>query len=462
MAQLIAGLDFSNCALGPIENWPGCLKAAVNLALPADAQIVIFAGKDYIALYNDAYAPTIGDKHPHALGRPASEGWAELWQDLGPLLERVRTTGETVSAKDRPFEIDRHGFIEKVHFDISYSPIQDELGHVHAVLCIVSETTERVEALKAERRLAAIVSSSSDAILGMDLDQRVTDWNRGAETLYGYRKEEILGQPVTVLVPSDRPDEEDVIMAQIMNGEQIETHETQRLRRDGTLIDVSLTVSPIHDTDGKVIGASKIARDITDRKKSERLQQILVGELHHRVKNVLATVQVIANQSFGSADPERYRAFSDRLRALSQAHSLLTQQSWEGATLHSVVAGVSKAFGRERFSFDGPELRLPPRSVVTLSMALHELATNAAKYGALSTPPGEISIRWVHCPERENFRMIWEERGGPRVSVPAKRGFGSLLIKDALAAELNGEVELTYEETGVVCIVRAPIDASWD
>ena len=150
MHGLIERHDWSRSPLGPPAGWPQSLRTTVGLMLPAMAQIVLFWGPDYCALYNDAYAPTIGDKHPRALGRPASEGWAELWDDLGPLLGSVRETKETVFAKDRPFHIERHGYPETVYFDISYSPVPDESGGVGGVLCIVSETTERVES---ERRM---------------------------------------------------------------------------------------------------------------------------------------------------------------------------------------------------------------------------------------------------------------------------------------------------------------------
>ena len=146
MGSLIRALDWSGTSLGPIAAWPAHLKATVGLILPAQAQIVLFWGPEFVALYNDAYAPTIGDKHPRALGRPARENWAELWSDLEPLLRRVLTTGETVSAKDRPFYIERHGYPETVYFDISYSPVHDEAGKVDGVLCIVDETTQRVAA----------------------------------------------------------------------------------------------------------------------------------------------------------------------------------------------------------------------------------------------------------------------------------------------------------------------------
>jgi PAS domain S-box-containing protein len=150
MHALIAARDWSDSPLGAPATWPQSLRTTVGLILPAMAQIVLFWGPEFVALYNDAYAPTIGDKHPRALGRPARENWAELWDDLGPLLARVRETGETVSAKDRPFYIERHGYPETVYFDISYSPVPDEQGGVGGVLCIVSETTERVES---ERRM---------------------------------------------------------------------------------------------------------------------------------------------------------------------------------------------------------------------------------------------------------------------------------------------------------------------
>jgi PAS domain S-box-containing protein len=144
MAQRIGRHRWAATDLGPIDTWPPSLRTVINLMLASQAQIVLFWGRELLAFYNDAYAPTIGRKHPHVLGRPASEGWAELWDDLGPLLHSVLETGQTVAATDRPFRIDRQGFMETVHFDISYSLVRDEHGRPGGVLCIVSETTQRV------------------------------------------------------------------------------------------------------------------------------------------------------------------------------------------------------------------------------------------------------------------------------------------------------------------------------
>jgi two-component sensor histidine kinase len=153
MGALIRALDWSKTGLGPTSAWPAHLKATVNLMLPAQAQIVLFWGPDFVAVYNDAYAPTIGDKHPKALGRPARENWEELWDDLEPLLRGVLETGETVFAKNRPFYIERYGYPENVYFDISYSPVRNEAGSIDGVLCIVSETTEQVVARERQQLL---------------------------------------------------------------------------------------------------------------------------------------------------------------------------------------------------------------------------------------------------------------------------------------------------------------------
>src|SRR5689334_9139449 len=180
MGALIRALDWSKTSLGPISAWSAHLKATISLMLPAQAQIVLFWGPDFVALYNDAYAPSIGEKHPRALGRPAQESWTELWDDLEPLLRRVLETGETVFAKDRPFYIERHGYPEDVYFDISYSPVHDETGGVAGVLCIVGETTERVvtqrELAKTQERLNQALTASG--MVG------TFDWHVQTDTFY--------------------------------------------------------------------------------------------------------------------------------------------------------------------------------------------------------------------------------------------------------------------------------------
>lgn len=583
---LLQTVDWSSTPLGPRSEWPDCLYSAIDIMVPSDAQIVMFWGPEYVALYNDIYAPTIGDKHPHAFGRPAREFWTELWDDLEPLLSRVLEDGETVSAKDRPFYIERHGYPETVYFDISYSPVRDRDGVVRGVFCIVNETTERVKAdaqvreseerLRAifaqsaagialgelsghlisvndryceivgrsreevigtrmqditfsddlpenerlfkrlaetgesfefekryvcgdgslvwvsnsvsairdarsrisqavaisidiserrlaqiaEKHLASMIASSNDAILGIDLDMTITSWNAAAEKLYGYSVSEAVGTSVLMLVPEDRKEEEPTILRQIRAGRIVEPYETVRLRRDGRPVEVLLSVSPIHDASGRVIGASKLAHDITVRKEAERLQAVLVNEMHHRVKNSLATAIAIARQTIGRDKSNRddVEAFTSRIGSLSRAQDLLVQGDWQKADLRAVVTQAISPYLAEAFDISGPPVPLPPKAAISLSLALHELATNAAKYGALSVPDGRISISWQYDPSVSSLLgLTWKEAGGPDVVEPTRKGFGTTLVERLLAAELKGEARLTYDRGGVMCVVEADI-----
>ena len=254
-----------------------------------------------------------------------------------------------------------------------------------------------------------------------------------------------------------------MIFEQIRRGQRVEPHDTKRRRKDGSLVDVSLTVSPIRDEHDRIIGASKIARDITERKEAERLQRVLMGELKHRVKNVLATIQAIARQTFGNDNKAAREAFDARLLSMSRAHDLLTRDSWDGAELSAVVTEAIAPYHREHFEVSGPEVRLPPRVALALSLALHELGTNAGKYGALSVPTGRVTVSWRISPAPSpHLELRWQEQGGPTVVPPTRRGFGSRLIERVLAMELNGKVEIAYPPAGVVCDVSAPFDLGWD
>ena len=212
--------------------------------------------------------------------------------------------------------------------------------------------------------------------------------------------------------------------------------------------------------DGSVVWDG-VELDITDRKRAKERQQLLIHELNHRVKNTLATVQSIAAQTFRAPQDveEATRGFEARLIALARAHDVLTRENWESANLAEIVAQAVEPFavaGVERFELSGPELRLRPKSALALAMALQELATNAAKYGALSNGRGRIEIRWEA--EDGRMRLRWAERGGPPVARPIRRGFGTRLIERTLAQDLDGEVALSFETEGLVCAVAAPLD----
>ncbi|HVZ05992.1 PAS domain S-box protein [Hyphomicrobium sp.] len=310
-------------------------------------------------------------------------------------------------------------------------------------------------------RLAAIVASSDDAIVSKTLQGFVTTWNAGAERIFGYTADEMIGQHITRIIPIELRSEEDAILARLRQGEHVDHFETVRVAKDGRRIDVSLTVSPIRDRTGRVVGASKVGRDITERKQFERLQQLLIGELNHRVKNTLATVQSIANQTVHRAkSPSDFAAsFSGRLQALARTHTLLTQSTWQAADLADVLRDqlpLSEA-ADDRISYSGPTVKLNAQAALHLGLVLHELATNALKYGALSDPRGKLAIHWiVRTDNGRHLLLEWRERGGPTVSVPQSRGFGATLIEKSLEAH-GGVTSIRYEAEGLTCEINLPL-----
>ena len=214
---------------------------------------------------------------------------------------------------------------------------------------------------------------------------------------------------------------------------------------------------PLRDIGGDITAWVGTSTDISQAKRLQEHQQLLINELNHRVKNTLAIVQGIAQQTFRDAAADPRHAFEGRLSALSAAHNILTRQSWESASLAEIVAQAIEPY-RDRagvFEIAGPDLALQPKTAVSLALALHELATNAVKYGALSTPAGRVELRWQVDAGR--LRLMWCERGGPPVVPPTRRGFGSRMIERGLAVELGGEVKIDFERQGLVCTIDAPL-----
>jgi two-component sensor histidine kinase len=256
------------------------------------------------------------------------------------------------------------------------------------------------------------------------------------------------------VIPSDRADEETSIIQRIRRGERVETYETVRRRKDGSLVDVALTVSPVRDADGHIVGASKIARDITEQRRAAEHQKLLVGEIKHRIKNSLATVQAIARQTLTSVPPEEMAAFMGRLQALASAHDALTAENWNRVLLREIVARALNVFdnvGSGRFIVTGDsDVWIGADQSSRLAMVLHELLTNAIKYGALSNGAGRVAISWERrtAEQGPRLKLSWQESGGPSVVKPERAGFGTTLIERALQSE-DSAIELHYDPRGV-------------
>ena len=472
--------------------------------------------------------------------------------------------------------------------EISFEPRVPELGALWSALQQAVADRSRSDAARGESegRLTAVVTSSQAAIVTTTLDGAITSWNAAAERLYGYTAKEMLGQSIRCLLPAKRQSDEIAVLARVAAGETIAQLETTRLHKNGATVEVSVTISPIHDRDGKVVGLSGIARDITarkqaeetlrdrlseieaiydntpvglalldrdlryirintalaemngvpaadhvgrvvwdivpamreaceqlmrrvldtgeivrteasgersktpgiirhwdktfyplrrpdgsivaigvmveevtERKHAEELQSLLMREINHRTKNMLSVVQSIARQTAASDTAEFIRRFSARIQALSANQDLLIKSDWRGVDLEDLVRAQLGPFVDligTRITVHGPQVRLAAAAAQSVGMALHELATNAGKYGALSTERGCVGINWRL--DGDAFSIGWTERDGPDVPPPKKHGFGSTVISTVVKASVDGEVELDYARTGLIWRLKCPPD----
>jgi PAS domain S-box-containing protein len=423
-------------------------RRLASIVESSDDAIISESLDGIIESWNRGAERLFGYSPEEAIGQPvAMLVPADRPEDAKSIIMRIRT-GEAV---DHYETVRRAKDGRLVDVSLTVSPVSDEQGRIIAASKIARDITERKRAEEHAQRLASIVESSDDAIISESLDGIIESWNRGAERLFGYSPEEAIGQPVAMLVPDDRPDDSTTIIRKIRTGAAIDHYETVRRAKDGRLIDVSLSVSPVRNDRGRVVAASKIARDITERRRAEEQQTLVLGEMKHRIKNTLATVQGMARQSLKTATAQERSSFIARLRSLAEAHDLLTNKEWTRARLCDVVARAVGPFRqqfRERLRLEGPDdVWLSSERSLLLTMALHELATNAVKYGALSNSRGTVEVRW-QCKEG-TLALVWREEGGPRVQAPERPGFGSRLLERAL--KTLGTAELKFEPTGVVC-----------
>jgi PAS domain S-box-containing protein len=356
----------------------------------------------------------------------------------------------------------------RIWFEPYPTPLRDEAGNIIGGINMLVDITERKRADTVRLQLAAIVESSDDAIVSKDLNGIVTSWNRGARQLFGYEPAEMIGRPITTIIPPDRQHEEVEILGRIRRGEPIDHFETVRQAKDGRLLHISLSVSPVKDDAERIIGAAKIARDITERKRAEEQQRLLLREMNHRVKNFFAVAGSLVTMSARSAQTteELATTLRDRLGALMRANELVRPAITESgsvasaheSTLDALLSALFAPYmsdSERRIVVDGPLISIGSSAATALALVLHELGTNAVKYGALSAEGGSVEIAWHG--DGETVRLEWTERGGPAlVGPPEEEGFGSKLARMTVTAQLGGEFIRDWQPSGLVVRLAVP------
>jgi PAS domain S-box-containing protein len=306
-----------------------------------------------------------------------------------------------------------------------------------------------------EARLEAVLESVSEGFYALDADWRFVVFNRAAEQYFGGSRKQVLGRKLWDIFPQGRGTPFETYCRAAMDEGRSTTFETSsRMRPDRV---VELKIVPMRGG-----GVAVTLTDVTERRDAEARQRLLVNELNHRVKNALATVQAIAAQSLRGDDvaPEARERFLARLMALARANDVLVAENWQGAALMAIAVEVAHPHGAgERFRIDGPAAHLSPQAATAMALALHELATNAAKYGALSAPEGRVALSWAFSgePGRRTLTMTWRETGGPPTRAPARTGFGTRLIERGLTGGLKALAKLDYRPEGLVFTLSAPV-----
>ncbi len=442
---------------------PGVSSVQLIAALPVAVYTIDMQGR--ITFFNEAAADLWG--HRPAIGRDL---WCGSWK-LRHLDGRPMAHGECPMAismlegRDIAWDqaIAERPDGELVPFKAHPRLLRDESGEIVGAINTLLDLRTQTQADEARMRLAAIVESSMDAIVSKDINGIITSWNDAAEHLFGYTPAEAIGQPVTMLIPFERLGEEASIISRIRAGERVPSYETMRLRKSGSLVPVSLTISPIRDGIGRIVGASKIARDISSHKESESRIRLLMREVNHRVKNQYSVIiSMIRETSKSAGTPATFlEQVRERISALSQSHDLLVDAEWRGATIGDLIKAQLKAFAaQDRLSVAGPVITLQPNAVQYLGIAFHELATNSAKHGALSRHGGRVEIEWDTAPATDGtdtFRLIWRELDGPSLSGTTRPGFGSVVLKRVAPQALSGTGQLEFRAEGVVWTLEAPL-----
>ncbi len=321
------------------------------------------------------------------------------------------------------------------------------------------DITERKRAEGDNARMAAVAAAAHDALFGVTLDGRIEAWNPAAERLFGYTAAEAIGQHIKILAAPGEDDEQKNSLRRAGAGEAIALYQTRRLRKDGSAVEVSVSLGPVKAPDGSIMAISVAMHDISDRKEWEARQRLMTRELAHRVKNSFAILQAILRSTLKTTpNPDDFAVkFSGRLHSLAAAQDILTANDWKGAELGALARHLLSLYiagEGERLVISGPEVNLPAEYAVPFGLIFNELATNALKYGALSVPNGRIELSW-QVDGKTNagsvLSVTWREHGGPKIASLDERGFGSALIEKSLA---GAKVERRFDENGFICTIE--------
>ncbi|WP_435170891.1 PAS domain-containing protein [Falsirhodobacter sp. 1013] len=470
--RLLRALDWENNPLGPPSEWPQELITVMGIAMASAQPVLIVWGPEQITLYNDGYAQMCGNRHPAALGRPFRELWFDIWNQVEPIITAAYR-GTSTSMDDIEFTMHRKGYPEETHFAFSYNPVRDRAGKVVGMFCPCTEITAAValrDAQRVERSgFLQVIEVALGAVALLSGPDHVFRYvNEDYQALIG--KREIVGLSVRDALPEVIDQGFLDLLDRVYRSGEPHVGRNVKIdlqRRADKPVETRLLdflYHPVRDDDGSVTGIFVQALDVTEQVEAQHQQVLLSRELGHRMKNQLALVQAIVNQTLRSAPdlPSAMTSVSARLRVLATAHDRLIEGRASAAAISDIVRDALALYDQARMRAKGPEVIVAGPAALSLSLMLHELATNAVKYGALSETSGVVRVTWETEKRSEGgsrFVLCWTEEGGPAVSEPSHTGSGTRLIKAGLAGGRDGEVQVMYAPAGLRCRIAAELSS---
>ncbi|MGH6920963.1 MAG: sensor histidine kinase, partial [Geminicoccaceae bacterium] len=383
-------------------------------------------------------------------------------EDQARVWSTVRTALAEHRSYDMEFRIQRQD--GQVRWIRNHGlPTFDQAGQPVSLIGTARDITARKEADEQLRKFAFLANNSHDFIGMCDLAGRPFFVNEAGLALVGleHMDDALKVSLEDFFFPEDRA----LITEEFLPSVLREGHGTIEVRfrhfKTDEPVWMSYSVFTLKDENDQPLGFATISQDIDARKQNEERMELLIDELNHRVRNTLAIVNAIATQTLKhTPSVQDFRiAFGGRITALAKTHTLLATTKWSASTLHDLIVQQLEPYTKGRADalvISGPRLLVNPKQALTLSLVMHELAANAAKYGSLSVPTGRIEVRWQIDPGR-SLRLTWQEVDGPRVAKPTRRGFGSQLIEFNIAHEFGGEARLDYPPAGVECVLTIPL-----
>jgi len=374
----------------------------------------------------------------------------------------LKIAAETGRFEEEAPRMRKDGSVFAAH--VSLFPLRDEEGEVTGFVKITRDISDRSKAgkaiLESRRRMEGIVQSAMDAIITIDDEQRIVLFNPAAEKIFGCSADAVLGQPVTVLIPEQYREHHDEYVRRffdsgIVNRKLESGNPLLALRRNGEQFPIEASISQV-TVGGERVGTI-ILRDITERKINEEARSLLAREVDHRAKNALAVAQALVGLTKADTMEEFADAVRGRIEALGRAHSLLSQSQWRGAPLEQLVRDELLPYAKDgQLLLSGPKVTCRADAVQSLSLLFHELATNAVKYGALGREDGQVAVRWRR--DGDSMFVSWKELGGPPVSPPKHRGFGTRLLNQVSGRQLNAKLEFEWNPEGLRLRMRLPLE----